>query len=1021
MKLMLKIIGGTLGVATVAGFTTTMVIVNKHHEEKVALPNTTDDNNNPNLNWNHKTIHRTKKKGVRVANWNLANFSGSYKRVQAMSNIISDAQISILGAEEVDNVAGLYKIAKKLNENFSGSFPWKVVYSKLAEKAKDGKKMGALGAGEYYGFIYNSNEVRVKPFTDGTIGKLYENPWVENEYLKNIPSLANKGGKAIMSSYVRPPFGVQFEHRDYKTQKTSDFTAVIAHFDSPGHKTKTAKPTHLKNHLKTPDATFEVKATTTVHGKHMTKYLSTVGSQEAFEAEHLSDVMKFFNDVNGDDNDMLFMGDTNIPNYSTPTTKTKKNAFEGILSNGKGYKELMDPNSFESATSLSKNAFSESSIPKQKGHLYVNSYDKMISNTSQFIPNTAKRYEIGKVFNNGVVEADDFGGNKYGNIASISDHTLVYADYDMEKLDSDVSSEKSAWPPYHDVDINIDSYFKLVTQAGLSPEQAMRVIYYRKLVGNIDSAQKLDSIIKYYDKYWDKIIGKTDKLSFITHSHFIYDTPSIKTGDQEIRRESREHITKIEKMNVSKIDINKVSALELSRLVKIGLIDKQTMFNVIKKRSGGAKINSYDDIKNTKNPLPNLYSKVLEFNSSNSPMKNPFDFNKATFDEMISMFASKDSPFALSSYHIAAIVSQRQRELIDDDVLLKTIGKYAFDKMPSGLVYSNSAGILNELKSKININKATRNQFIKFVGARFGTKIFNLIQNHAKDNPGTHRVEKHGIGISSFDSLDSIHKISYAMEQLKIIFKIDPADKDVLIWEPRATYTFSELQAEAKKVDLSLSAHDLYHSQSFVEFTKYINSNNGPDKVSGKYKETKIGTFSDALIKSIIKAIRSSATWDLAYKSLKSSEKYGTGETHKSEYILLYNWMRPTDSSIVVYVDPSLGHSVIKPQPIVTTPTIHHTSSSSKVEEVKKIVVGKSKTAAGKALSGFMVQEFPTTAGTGSSGVEKISSAQMRIAAQALALGPNSFSDFLSEAQKIRSYSSETSKKYDVFKLLFSA
>lgn len=36
--------------------------------------------------------------------------------------------------------------------------------------------MGGLGAGEYYGFIYNHNVVQPKPFADGSIGKLYDNP-----------------------------------------------------------------------------------------------------------------------------------------------------------------------------------------------------------------------------------------------------------------------------------------------------------------------------------------------------------------------------------------------------------------------------------------------------------------------------------------------------------------------------------------------------------------------------------------------------------------------------------------------------------------------------------------------------------------------------------------------------------------------------------------------------------------------------------------------------------------------------
>lgn len=71
------------------------------------------------------------------------------------------------------------------------------------------------------------------------------------------------------SAYVRPPFGVQFEHKNAKGE-ISDFTAVIAHLDSPGHKAKTATPFYNKNHSST-DPTYEGKAS---------EYDSAAGTQE---------------------------------------------------------------------------------------------------------------------------------------------------------------------------------------------------------------------------------------------------------------------------------------------------------------------------------------------------------------------------------------------------------------------------------------------------------------------------------------------------------------------------------------------------------------------------------------------------------------------------------------------------------------------------------------------------------------------------------------------------------------------
>ena len=51
----------------------------------------------------------------RIANWNLANFGNSYNRAYSMAQIINYAKISLLGAEEIDKVEGLYTIAKILN------------------------------------------------------------------------------------------------------------------------------------------------------------------------------------------------------------------------------------------------------------------------------------------------------------------------------------------------------------------------------------------------------------------------------------------------------------------------------------------------------------------------------------------------------------------------------------------------------------------------------------------------------------------------------------------------------------------------------------------------------------------------------------------------------------------------------------------------------------------------------------------------------------------------------------------
>ena len=112
--------------------------------------------------------------------------------------------------------------------------------------------MGGFGVREYFGFIYDSSKLIPKPGKDGVVGHLYSNPFGENEYLKfgqkNDHTITN-----INSAYTRPPFGATFEYK--KNHK--DFTAVIAHLDSPGYgKAKSGKGI-LKNHSARTDPAFE--------------------------------------------------------------------------------------------------------------------------------------------------------------------------------------------------------------------------------------------------------------------------------------------------------------------------------------------------------------------------------------------------------------------------------------------------------------------------------------------------------------------------------------------------------------------------------------------------------------------------------------------------------------------------------------------------------------------------------------------------------------------------------------------
>ena len=65
-----------------------------------------------------------------------------------------------------------------------------------------------------------------------------------------------------------------------------------------------------------------------------------------FEAEKVDEVMSWFDKKSGDDKDLIFMGDTNIPNFKNGTTP-----FQNLIDHG--YKRAFDPSDISSNSSLS--------------------------------------------------------------------------------------------------------------------------------------------------------------------------------------------------------------------------------------------------------------------------------------------------------------------------------------------------------------------------------------------------------------------------------------------------------------------------------------------------------------------------------------------------------------------------------------------------------------------------------------------------------------------------------------------
>ena len=924
MKLALKITGGVLGVAVVAGFATTMVIVNKKDEEDVKSPNTNNENptgwtpgfnaalnsgtyNGP-LSVRADGVDNTK---LRIANWNLANFRGSYNRAHSMAQIINYAKISLLGAEEIDKIEGLYTIAKILNNlqhrDTEKAKGWKVVSSTIAEYSHDAsgnkltKKMGGLGAGEYYGFIYDADLFTPKQFKEtGKIGKIYPNGFVHNELFDNYKGLPS--GINTDSAYVRPPYGVQFEHNT--THK--DFTAVIAHLDSPGTHAKSSDPAHSKNHSKT-ETTYEG---TTSLSDWKDKYMPGMGTQELFEARHVKEVMTYFNKINGADNDMIFMGDTNIPYYNGYSDNhIAESPFKPLID--QGYSGLLDPSLSSSATSLSKTA-STISDERKRGRLYVNPYDKIFTNNLSFIDGTkgkvGHRFKIEKSFDSdgANVNAAKLHADIHhpGSVTKISDHTMVYATYNFKSgKEKGRSKTIASDQPARNIDVNSASFFELNTLAGVPAPAVYKILYYRNIVGKINSADEMSRLTSYYDDFKSKTAGYASWYERNSNVKFVFNGSVTKKATESIRIENSRHMSKITEISMAAINVNTSSLKELTNATKKGLLSKELLASILTKRSSTTTMNSYSDIRNPKNPNPlvSFYSGVLDYTGTATHLNNPLDLNLATFDEMKKYLVGYNSPFGLSEYHISSIVAQRQRVgKLDYSTLLSAIGKYGMGKLPKWSLNFDSIPVHNQeadLMTKININEASRKQIVRYLGIKYGTQVFETIQDHAKANPLSSNSNK-GTGLNTWDKiLGNIRDARYFKYQLLNVFKIDALNIDVDIEHVGATYTYAQMQTEADKVAFLKNSHDasghktkssvVYASPQFDSWVKWLKDNTGiADVDPNKYV---VGSLSRGAILNLALKVSQYSIWNIAYDAM-------TSYYHKSIYRKTFDVIRPIGS-----------------------------------------------------------------------------------------------------------------------------
>ena len=328
-----------------------------------------DKINNKNIGTRKYKISGFKKESeiLRWGHWNICNL-GNLPKHQVHANLIANwlasYDIDVMGLTEVESMQGLEEIVKKLNE-FKKTKKFKHITSKRLKGSYAGYNQA-----EYTSIIYNSAKLEVKDFTNGKKGFSYQEKF--------------KSKWRDDCEYARPPFGALFEHKN----SSRKFTFVFNHFDGPGINPK-------------------INEVSSGYGGN--------GSQEVAEAMHLRKVLDKFDELDGDNENIFFGGDTNIK-----LGNQRKGAFGDIEQ--KGYKSLFkDEEKYKSSLGTNFNVYSQP-------------YDKLFAKTKfQTIGSYIyKLWDIEKdkeLLNKCKDLGLSYDSNPYKWRAQISDHCPVYSDF----------------------------------------------------------------------------------------------------------------------------------------------------------------------------------------------------------------------------------------------------------------------------------------------------------------------------------------------------------------------------------------------------------------------------------------------------------------------------------------------------------------------------------------------------------------------------------------------------------------
>ncbi|MHA0298220.1 endonuclease/exonuclease/phosphatase family protein [Mesomycoplasma ovipneumoniae] len=352
---------------------------NLEKESPTSIDDTKKQDPNPEKSQESENdLQKDNNQSIRVGFWNILKYTNKKKsnnaKTYALASIINSSGSDVVGLAEITTTGDGADIVNVLEE-LNPSAGWKQITT---------DKYGKENQQEKYTFLYKSSLLETINFESNS------NPYLIQEGTK--------------LTWARPVAAVKFQT---KSNIKNDFTLAIGHFDAPG------KYNGKSNKRK----------------ENVDSEAPGQGDQEANEARDLANVLTQIDEKDGLNNEIIFMGDTNI------LAKNTENLFKSTL---ESYKLLLDK---DEKTTLSSRNFGE----------YKNSYDKIFYKGDLNTKN-AQKYDLYSIFENNIVDLEKYDEmrkkdkkqtkDKSGDpknvdrIRGISDHTMVYFDLELSESDT---------------------------------------------------------------------------------------------------------------------------------------------------------------------------------------------------------------------------------------------------------------------------------------------------------------------------------------------------------------------------------------------------------------------------------------------------------------------------------------------------------------------------------------------------------------------------------------------------------